>query len=250
MIDLKTTTSMAVALFAIVNTNGEVIFSNAPALGIGVNSQGYSDAFSSSGNNWQRQSGAQRIVLNQDYELDGIRWWGGMDNYFQSGEENLAGFEIVLWNEDFTEQVANQTLTIEEVQSSQTGFLNANGSVYEYFAPFSGAINAGTYHLNIGALYYEINSQSDTPWAGGGVDQWIWTTGMDYVFDPDLPQRMNFSLTSNYPQTGWGNWYASPKNDGMVYYQGGAAQMYAVPNAGSLALLGVAGLFYQVRRRR
>lgn len=223
--------------------NANIVYSNEVALG--YTSLAYSNAFSSNGNNWQRQSGAQRVVLDQSHQLSGLRWWGAMDNFFQNGNQNLAGFEIIVWNEDLTKQVVNQSLTIDEVKANETGIANINGEVYDFFTTFDHFLTSGTYYLNIGALYYAINDES--PWNGDGVDQWVWAAGQN-AYDQGAHQK-EFLVTSNFPHTGWGVWTPAPLNIGSLTFQGGAAKMYAVPEAGSLCLLGLAGIIGRKRRR-
>jgi len=225
------------------SSSGSIVFEINPTQA--YISLAYSSAFSSNGDNWQRQSGAQRIVFDQSHQLSGLRWWGAMDNFFQSGNENLAGFEIVLWNEDFTKQVVNQNLTIEQVKANETSMSNINGVVYEFFSTFDHFIKSGTYYLNIGALYYAINDEN--PWGGNGVDQWVWAAGQNNMYDQGSSK--DFLVTSNYPHTGWGVWTPTPVNIGNLTFQGGAARMYAVPEAGALCLLGLAGIVGRKRRR-
>ena len=227
-----------------------VVYENLPS--VGTASFGYSDAFSSGGMNWQRQSMAQGFSLDQGHQLDSLRWWGSMNNYFQSGLSNLAGFEIVVFNEDFSQQVATRIVPISMVDAVPTGSPNGTGGeVYEFFAPLDVALGPGTYRINVGALYHGTNQPGESPWAveAGGFDQWIWAAGRD--FDPDLPQRTNLFITANFPSMPWGTWVE--RMDAPVgirsQAQGGALVVYAVPEPGAISLLGIAALVVRKRRR-
>ena len=104
-----------------------------------------------------------------------------------------------------------------------------------FFMPFTGAISAGTYHMNIGALYNTTTALKD---------QWVWTTGLASIDDP-----MSLSLSfPGSPSGGWGTWFNGipPGGTGVL----GGAFVLTAPAPGVFALLGLAGLIGGNRRRR
>lgn len=243
------TTFVSIFVIPFVSVDGSlVVYENLPALN--RTSFGYSDAFSSGGTNWQRQSLAQGFTTTEDHRLESLKWWGSMNNYFQEGLSNLAGFEIVVFNEDFSQQVATRIVPIESVRVTDTGSPNLGGTHQEFFAPLDLQLAAGTYRINIGALYYETNPPGN-PWGnGGGFDQWTWTDAMD--FDPDLPQMTNLFLTANFPPFfNWGEWTERGELPPFMrsQAQGGSVVIYAVPEPGAIALLGISAFMFSRRRR-
>lgn len=202
---------------------------------------GYSDALSTQGKTEYAQSVAQRFTLDNDYTLSSLRWWGGMNNFFQSGFTNLSGFEIVIWDKNLGTKVVEQSVSIGDISSTNTGFGNQFGAqVNEFFMPFTHFLSAGEYHMNIGATYYTLNAP-ESPW-GFGADQWLWTIG---EFVQNNPETL--SVTQPGIGSGWGDWYNGLPGVGTGV-EGGAFVLTAPAPAG-LALLGLGGFLGNRRRR-
>lgn len=222
------------ALLAHSNTYGDFIVVNNPAFDW---SGFYSDGFSTQGSMEYPYSSAQEFHLDNNYVLSSLRWWGGMNNFFGTGDSNLKGFNIVVWNQDFTQQVINQTILSNQYTKTALPVTNEyGGQVSEFFMPFINPIQAGTYHMNIGAVY---NTQLPLN------DQWIWSAGIYAITDPS-----SFAITTkevNGSNVGavWGNW-----NQFDASTNPGGAFVLTAPTPGAFALLGLGGVLFNRRRRR
>jgi hypothetical protein len=212
------------SLLCTVTTQAEVIVANNPV----VDTVGfYSDAFDSKGAYTYAQSGAQAFSLEDDHLTSSIRWWGSMNGFNGQGLNNIDCFQIVVWNLGFNSSVTNQKFDLSQISVVDTGTYNFFGqSVYEFYLPFSFQINAGNYYMNIGA---QLND------AAG--DQFVWSQGQ--AVD-------QFWFTDVNGQYKWGDWRPLPSFIGST--AGGAFQLNA-PAPGAIALIGLAGIVGQRRRR-
>jgi len=236
-IEMKKITGSLFAIFATLISNvkaeADYVVVNNPVFDYATFA--YSDAMSTNGVMEYAQSTAQRFTLDASHNLSTLKWWGGMNNFFSGGYDNLRGFEVNIWNEDQTQVVLSTTVL--NGQYTRTGLPAYNqfgGQVSMFFMPITGAIDAGTYHMNIGALYNETAPLKD---------QWVWTTGFDSIEDPE-----SLSVSTNYTPGGWGTWYNGLPGVGTGII-GGAFVMTA-PAPGAIALIGLAGLIGCRRRRR
>lgn len=204
---------------------------------------GYSDALSTNGEMEYAQSLAQTFTLNASHNLSTLKWWGGMNNFFQVGDENLAGFEINIFNEDFSQTVFSTTVLNGQFTKTTLPVYNQfGGQVSMFYMTLGGTpIDAGTYHMNIGALYNSTAVQS--PWGDEYADQWLWTTGVQSIENPD-------SIWLSFPGSpsgGWGTWYNGLPGTGTGYV--GGAFVLTAPTPGAIALLALSGLVGNRRRR-
>lgn len=232
----KTRTICAMAAMAvtaaITKADGDYVVVNNPVFDYATFA--YSDALSTKGVMEYGQSVSQSFTLDEGHDLTTLTWWGGMNNFFGVGDENLRGFEITVWNKYQTGIVLSTTvLSGDYTKTLLPEFNQFGGQVSKFFMPFTGAISAGTYHMNIGALYHETAPLED---------QWLWSTGIASIDDP-----MSLSVTSNSIPGGWGEWFNGipPYGTGIL---GGAFVMTA-PAPGAFALLVLGGIVGGRRRR-
>lgn len=186
----------------------------------------YSDAFSSGGSYTYAQSGAQGFDLEDSYTTSSLTWWGSMNGFNDQGISNVNSFQLVVWSADFSNQVVNTTVSLENVTVSKTGDYSFFGQpVYEFYVPFSYQLSAGSYYMNIGASIED---------AAG--DQFVWAQG----------QAVNdFWFTDDNGQYNWGDWRKLPT---FVGNTAGGSFVMTAPTPGAIALLGIAGLMTKRRR--
>jgi hypothetical protein len=187
----------------------------------------YSDAYDSNGAYVYAQSGAQAFSLEQDYNLTTVSWWGSSNNFFNQGLNNITGFQVVLWNSDFTSQYLNTTIDMADITLVATGNTTFyNEAEYKFTTNFTHSVVAGNYFLNIGAILND---------AAG--DQFVWSQGQDVN---------SFWFTDPVPPLAWGNWSQLPAFIGST--AGGSFEITA-PAPGAIALLLGAGLIGSRRRK-
>lgn len=193
----------------------------------------YSDAFGTNGTTEYRTSWAQQFSLNEEYTLSSIKWWGGVNGFFGDGINSITGFQLVVWNEDFTEQLYTLNLNSSQYLKTNTETQNFFGQdVYEFYAPLSMELDEGTYNMNVGAWYAN---------PGPGHDQFVWSTG---EFSGSSMQTYYTESASLYGV--WGDW--RPYIGGS--FNAGGAMVLTAPSPGTLALMGVGSVMGLTRRRR
>ncbi|MBL9121749.1 MAG: hypothetical protein JNL80_17730 [Phycisphaerae bacterium] len=202
--------------------SADVIYENLPTSALGS----ISEAFGSNGTYAFGQSCAQTFSLEDSFNLSNISWWGSSQNFGGLDLGNFTGFEISIWNADFSAQVASFNVAIGSITASPTGLLNFyNSPEYQFSTGIGGVLGPGVYNMNIGAVM-----------ANGQGDEFIWSAGAD---------QTGRYFTS--PTIGWGNWKLVPPGVGDDGFGSFRLEGTQVPAPGALALLGLAGL---VRRRR
>lgn len=215
-----------VALAAILceGTKAEVIVANNPVMDtVGF----YSDAYDSKGAYTYAQSGAQGFELEESHITSSVKWWGSMNGFNGQGISNIDCFQIVIWDNTFNAQLTSQTIGIENITIVTTGDTNFFGQpVYEFYVPFSVSITSGNYYMNIGA---QLND------AAG--DQFVWSQGQHVN---------NFWYTDINGAFKWGDWRPLPNFIGNT---AGGAFVLNAPTPGAIALLGMAGIASNRRRR-
>lgn len=221
---MKNVLGFIVGLFCTSVVHAEIVVANNPV----VDTVGfYSDAFDSKGAYTYAQSGAQGFELEDAHLTSSIRWWGSMNGFNGQGLTNIDCFQIIVWNPGFTSIVTSQRIDISQITITNTGQENFFGQfVYEFYVPFAVQLDAGSYFMNIGA---QLNDPTG--------DQFVWSQG----------QAVNqFWFTDANGQYNWGDWRPLPTFIGNT--AGGAFQLNA-PTPGAIALMGLAGLVGQRRRR-
>lgn len=243
-------------LFAETETNASLVWQNSPVHYIPHTTGGYSDAFSVGGTEWGHQSIATKFVLNENKNLQSVRWWGyvdpGLNETPSNVFENVAGFEINIWNSDFTQQIYSETYLLNQVEIERLSTLE--GREHTFYTAFDNVVNAGpgTYFLNIGAIHHNFSDHSSE---SGGEDngRWAWSFGWNSVHT-EMGQNPSYATNNNWPWSVpdyagqyWGQW--QNYND-LAGFQitGGASALYA-PTPGAIALLGLSGLIGNRRRR-
>ena len=187
----------------------------------------YSDAYDSKGGYNYPQSGAQAFSLDDSYTISSLRWWGSSNGFNGQGITNFNGFQIIVWNSDFTDQVFSTKINMSSVSTVATGEENFFGQPeYEFFIPLSFNIAEGDYFMNIGVLLNDADG-----------DQFVWSQGED---------EEDFWQTSPFGQGGWGSWHPLPPS--LIGNTPGGAFVLTAPAPGAIALLGIAGML--TRRRR
>lgn len=125
------------------------------------------DAWNSAGTYASSQTIAAQFTLAQDSMLDGFSVWGASSNLISPGLSNVAGVEVIVWNQDFSAQVLSASFTVAELVAAQTGQFTSNGGIqYKVSGAISGMLVAGTYNLNVGAMLID-----------SGGDALAWSTG-------------------------------------------------------------------------
>lgn len=187
----------------------------------------YSDAYDSKGGYNYPQSGAQAFSLEDSYTISSLRWWGSSNGFNGQGITNFSAFQIIVWNEDFTDQVFSTKINMSSITAVATGQENFFGQPeYEFFVPMSFDIGAGNYFMNIGVMLND---------AAG--DQFVWSQGEDTA---------GFWQTSPFGQGGWGSWHPLPP--ALIGNTAGGAFVMTAPAPGAIALLGLAGIVGRRRR--
>lgn len=214
---------VAAVMFGVGSANADFVVVNNPVADtVGF----YSDAYDSKGSYAYAQSGAQEFSLEDSYTISSLRWWGSSNGFNGQGITNFSAFQIIVWNEDFTDQVFSTKINMSSITAVATGQENFFGQPeYEFFVPLSFGIGAGNYFMNIGVMLND---------AAG--DQFVWSQGED---------EEGFWQTSPFGQGGWGSWHPLPPAIGST--AGGAFVMTA-PAPGAIALLGLAGIVGRRRR--
>lgn len=198
----------------------------------------YSDGYSTNGTTEYPQSFGQAFTLTENYTLSSLRWWGGMNNFFQTGTTNLKGFNIVVWDETFSNKVIDQTVMAGQyIRTATTASNEYGGKVYDFFMPFVHAISAGNYHMNIGALYNN---------AGPLNDQFVWSAGFSSVLDPTTASYTAKEYNGSNIGGVWGVWNQWNLDSGNP----GGAFVLTAPAPGAIALLALGGLVGTCNRRR
>jgi hypothetical protein len=186
----------------------------------------YSDAYKSSGSYTYAQSGAQGFDLEDSYTTSSLKWWGSSNGFNDQGIENFSGFQVVVWNSDFSGQAFTTNIDINSISVVDTGEFNFFGQpVYEFYVPFVAQLTAGSYYMNIGAILND---------AAG--DQFVWSQGQNV---------QDFRFTDDNGQYNWGDWRQLPTFIGNT---AGGAFVLSAPAPGAIALLGMAGLIGRRRR--
>lgn len=205
--------------------SADVLYENLPASTLGS----ISEAFGSNGSYAFGQSCAQQFSLEDSYNLSSLTWWGSSQNFSGGDLSNFSGFEVVIWNADFTAQVANFNIGIGSITSTETGLLNFFGSKeYAFSSAINGVLGPGVYNMNIGAVM-----------ANGQGDEFIWSAGAD---------QLGRYFTS--PSQPWGSWKLVPPAIGDDGFGSFRLEGTQVPAPGALALLGLAGVASIRGRRR
>ncbi len=216
----------ATVLFSTVNNaHGALVASNVVADPNGS----YSDAYSSNGNYTYPRSGAQAFSLEENVTLTSLRFWGSSNQLGGLGVGNIAAFEIVIWNADFTAAVSTLLIPTAAVTSTATGNSNFfGGAEFLFELAIGGILSGGDYNLNIGAQLID-----------GAGDQFIWSQGAD---------TESFFIADGTP---FGEWH--PFANGVEESPGGAFEMLgdAIPSPGATALLAMASVMgFKGRRSR
>lgn len=190
----------------------------------------YSDAFGTNGTTEYKQSWSQSFSTEEDYNLSSIRWWGGVNGFFGDGISNVVGFQIIIWNQNFTQQVHNISIYSGSYSQVNTGEFNFFGQeVYEFSSPLNVFLSEGNYNMNIGAWYANPNP---------GHDQFVWVKG-------SLSEESSSHYTESASLNGvWGNWR---EWQGGSFSEGGAFVLTA-PSPATVAMIGLAGLVSRRRR--
>jgi hypothetical protein len=219
-----TFTTLAAAALIALPASADVIYQNLPTSTLGS----VSEAFGSNGSYAFGQSCAQQFSLEDSYDLSSITWWGSSQNFSGGDLANFSGFEIVIWNADFSAQVASFNVGIGSITSAETGLLNFYGSKeYGFSSAINGILGPGVYNMNIGAVM-----------ANGQGDEFIWSAGAE--------QQGRYFTSPSQP---WGSWKLIPPavgDDGFGAFRLDGSQ---VPAPGAIAILGVAGVVTFRRRR-
>ncbi len=202
----------------------DVIYENAPTSTLGS----VAEAFSSNGSYAFGQSLAQQFSLEDSFNLSSLSWWGSSQNFSGGDLANFSAFEIVIWNSDFSAQVASFTIGLGSIGATETGQTSFFGSKeYLFSAAIGGTLGPGVYNMNIGAVL-----------ANGGGDAFIWSAGTD--------QTGRFFTSPSQP---WGTWKQIPPGIGDDGFGSFRLEGTIVPAPGAIALLGLAG-FATLRGRR
>lgn len=207
------------------SATADVIYQNLPASTLGS----ISEAFGSNGSYAFGQSCAQQFSIEDSFDLSSLSWWGSSQNFSGGDLSNFSGFEIVIWNADFSAQVANFNVGIGSITSTPTGLTNFFGSPeYQFSTTIAGTLAAGVYHMNIGAVM-----------ANGQGDEFIWSAGAD--------QTGRYFTSPSQP---WGTWKLVPPAIGDDGFGSFRLEGTLVPAPGAIALLGLAGIATFRGRRR
>jgi hypothetical protein len=211
-------------LFGIGSANADFVVVNNPVADtVGF----YSDAFDSKGSYEYPQSGAQAFSLEDSYTTSSLHWWGSSNGFNGQGISNFQGFQIIVWNSDFSDQVFSTKINMSSITAVATGQENFFGQPeYEFYTPLSFDIGAGNYFMNIGVLLNDVNG-----------DQFVWSQG-EYV--------EGFWQTSPNGSGGWGSWHPLPP--ALIGNTAGGAFVLTAPAPGAIALLGLAGIVGRRRR--
>jgi len=98
----------------------------------------YSDAFNSKGTYTYAQSGAQAFSLEDSYTTSSLRWWGSSNGFNDQGITNFYAFQVVVWNDDFSDQVFSTKISMTNITATPTGDENFFGQpVYEFYVPLA-----------------------------------------------------------------------------------------------------------------
>lgn len=210
---------------------GEVVVANNP---LSSTIGGQADAYSSNGsyNNGYGVAGAQSFNTEDSFALTSLEWWGA--SYWgyigdAPGLSNIAGFEIIVWNSDFSQRVIEKNVALANLTITNTGEENFYGDfIYKFRTDFAFNLGPGDYHMNIGANLVDGNS----PY------YWLWMQGQY--------SETGYSITTaNNPQNPWGSWYLPQ----WIGSGPGGSFVLNAPSPGAVGLLALAGLFGSRRRR-
>lgn len=171
------------------------------------------DAWNSGGAYLSSQTIAAQFTLAQDSALESFTVWGASANLGAADLSNVAGVQVVIWNDNFSAPVLNLTYTVDQLMAVATGQTTQNGGVqYEISAALGGVLAKGSYHFNVGAILVD-----------GGADPFQWSTSS------------GGSLWSNaFDGAGWTESSVDPT---PAFVLNGTP----VPAPGALALLAVLG---------
>jgi hypothetical protein len=202
----------------------DVIYQNAPVSTVGA----ISEAFSSNGTYAVGLSFAQQFSVEDSFNLTSLTWWGSSQNFSGLDLANFTGFEVVIWNADFTAQVANFNIASGSITTTPTGLTNFfNSPEYAFSSAINGVLGPGVYNMNIGAVL-----------ANGQGDEFVWSAGAE--------QNGRFFTSVSQP---WGTWKAIPPGIDNDDFGAFRLEGTIVPAPGALALLGFAGLCGRRARR-
>ena len=219
---------VSTVLFGTSNANaGFAVVNNAPVFeGVGF----YSDGFDSKGTYNFASSGAQIFGLEETTTVGSLTWWGSMNGFYGQNLGNVDCFQVVVWNADFSKIVYAKRIDIADIAISTTGQTSFYGQdVYEFVVTEQDLGNVtlapDSYFMNIGAILND-----------GSGDQFVWSQGQDVD---------GFWYTD---ATDWGAWKPLPNQ--IDNTAGGAFSMIAaIPSPGAIALIGLAGIIGNNRRR-
>jgi hypothetical protein len=221
-IGARLSVAMGLAALAIGATaDAALVASNARTGPVGA----YSDAYSSGGYTYA-QSGAQSFSVEDETQVDSLRFWGSVNGFFGQGIDNITSFEVRIWNADFTAVVYQATVSASRVATGVENFFNQ--PEYQFDATLNTVLAAGSYNLNVGAVLAVANG-----------DQFVWSSGLN---------DLGFYFTNGTP---FGSW--TQYSPGVNNTAGGAFEMFGetVPAPGAIALfLSAAALVTGGRRRR
>ena len=188
----------------------------------------YSDAYSSNGSYTYASTGAQAFSLEESVTLSSLRFWGSSNQFNGLGLGNIAGFEIVIWNADFTSAISTTLIPTAAITSSATGSMNRfGGAEFLFELAIGGILGAGNYNINIGAQLID-----------GEGDQFVWSQGADTA---------TYFIADGTPFGAW-----RPFPNGIEESPGGAFELQggAIPGPGATVLLALASLMGITSRRR
>lgn len=206
---------------AFADRDGLVVFSQAPA---GDGATGYpTDAIDGQ---FYGQRLADNFMLDSSAEINGVRWWGSSENYFNADLSNFDSFVVSFLADDAGlpgMTVAEFTFTLGQTNPIDTGTVSiADAPQYVFEAKFDSFMLEGgvTYWLSIGS----INVAAD-----GDAFVWTHSSGGDSTIASDFFDGTGFQRFDNDPSV--------------------AFEIQAVPSPGAATLIGLAGLV-ALRRRR
>jgi hypothetical protein len=87
------------------------------------------DAWNSAGAYLSSQTIAAQFTLAQDSALESFTVWGASANLGASDLSNVAGVQVVIWNDNFSAPVLNLTYTVDQLMAVATGQTTQNGGV-------------------------------------------------------------------------------------------------------------------------
>jgi hypothetical protein len=172
------------------------------------------------------QRTADDFVLTGNATLTAVRFWGGSQNFQFSNLQNMDSFTISIYADNagsVGDEIASTTLSTEAISTVDTGLTNLGGGiVYEHEASIAPtALGAGRYWVSVGATLFNP-----------GADAWVWAGSTE----GNLINATDFFN---------GNGFVTfdPTFNDLAF------EIVGVPTPGSIAVVGLGGLFATSRRR-